>query len=113
MIRSAVAGEGRWIIALTRSGKTMSIKSQNMAPIPTGGSHGARAELKAREKAERHMLEKRRKVEVHSVMQQKGLREGSVVAMTELGEAGNAVVTMLSSDMVATTTEARYAQCSA
>ena len=41
VIRSAVAGEGRWKIALTRGGKTLSIKPQNMAPVPTGGSHAA------------------------------------------------------------------------
>ena len=40
VIRSAVAG-GRWKIALTRGGKTLSIKPQNMAPVPTGGSHAA------------------------------------------------------------------------
>lgn len=41
VVRSAVAGQGRWKISLTRGGKTLSIKPQNMAPVPTGGSHAA------------------------------------------------------------------------
>lgn len=41
VVRRAVKGEGRWKIALTRGVKTLSIKPQNMAPVPTGGSHAA------------------------------------------------------------------------
>lgn len=41
VVRQSVAAKGRWAVGLTRGGRTLSIRPQNMALVPTGGSHDA------------------------------------------------------------------------